>query len=140
MGASVPTATVTQCGNNGEHVKRTVYVRDTLPPVISLHLKKHGEANFARIQASDGSQESELLGTPANPAGSPGDGTYQNPFLADTYQPDADTVTANSFPYMAEQATSSANGWLIAAAASSMVGVALLVHASRSSAPTVVEV
>jgi hypothetical protein len=75
---------------------RTVVVRDSLPPVITLHLKNRRITKIAKT---------------SNPATDP----KINPFLA--------------YKFMAE--TSSVNGWIIAAAASAVTGVALLSFSSQ---------
>merc|ERR1712072_123348 len=101
--------------------KRTVTVRDTLPPVITLHLKK----KLIHISAS--SQKG--ISGQANPAVKRG----KNPFLAKSYKPSS--VVPNRF--MAEQSTSSVNGWVIGAVASAVTGVALLAMTRKT---TTVEV
>jgi hypothetical protein len=98
--------------------KRTVVVRDTLPPVITLHLKKQ----LIHVSAHD---QTGVNGE-ANPAGSAAAGG--NPFLLNTYE--GATAPGNSF--MAEQAqTSSVNGWVIGAVASAVSGLALLANTLR---------
>jgi hypothetical protein len=103
--------------------KRTVIVRDTLPPVISLHLDKK------LIHVSDSTQTGLGDGTnhdaaPVNPAGG----------LAQKYH---DTHVKDSL--MAEQSSASSNAWLVAAAASAVTGLALL-SASSKRAPVSVPV
>jgi hypothetical protein len=99
---------------------RTVIVRDTLPPVITLHLRNK------LIHMSDASQTG--LGTQANPAG-----TNENPQLKADYTPT--TTTQNSF--MAEESSSSVNGWVLAAVASTVSGLALLSMTLRKPTTTV---
>jgi len=117
-GKYVITYHVSDSSNNPEcsSPSRTVIVRDTLPPVITLHLKNK------LIHMSAASEN--------NPAGS-----SENPHLADDYQ--TNEKTENSF--MAEQTSSSVNGWVIGAIASSVTGLALLSF-SLKKAPTTVEV
>jgi len=86
--------------------KRTVIVKDTLPPVITLHLQKK------LIHQSNGKQKG--LGGQSNPAG-----TKTNPFIRDWKN---GALVKNSF--MAE--SSPVNGWVIGAVASAVAGVALL--------------
>jgi hypothetical protein len=89
-------------------VSRTVVVKDTLPPVISL--------NFGgKVIAKSASDALGLDGV-ANPAGKNG----QNPFL--------------DGKLMAEQASASANAWVLAAAASAVTGLALLGFSQRKQA------
>merc|ERR1711865_595186 len=87
--------------------KRTVVVKDTLPPVITLHLNKKLIHQSAARQTG--------LGGEKNPAG-----TKANPFISDWRNTKR---VKNSF--MAESATS-VNGWVIGAIASAVTGVALL--------------
>jgi len=96
--------------NECEAPKRTVIVRDTLPPVISLHLDKK------LIHVSDSTQTGLGDGTnhgaaPVNPAG-------------------AEAIKASEL-MMAEQSSASSNAWLIAAAASAVTGLALLSASSK---------
>lgn len=129
---------VTDSSNNPEcETKyRTVIVRDTLPPVLSLHHKwKTGTANSQGaiwvgksgergIHAVDGTwREGDDVNTPK------WDGIAPD-------QADWDQVAAlaSSSTLMAEGTSSSVNGWLIAAAASAVAGVALLSYSARKSA------
>jgi hypothetical protein len=119
---------------------RTVVVRDTLRPVISLHLGHtvdyiHGVKKL--IHTSDHTDKG--LNGEVNPAGldrvSGMDvpthmeaATYGNPHLHDE-------------GYMAEQSqASSANGWIVGAAASAVTGLALLGFSQRKSTVTTVPV
>jgi hypothetical protein len=109
---------------------RTVIVRDTLPPVITLHLHQD------LIHTSDASQHG--LSGEVNPAGL----AAVNDNLRTTTAPNLSGP--NSFPatsktgLMAEEAsTSSVNGWVIGAVASTITGLALLSMTSRKVATTV---
>merc|ERR1712139_512138 len=105
--------------------KRTVIVEDTLPPVITLFL------NRTRIQMSQGG-DSKHAPFYHNPAATR-DGHTQDahedgyPLQAPNQKPLTPSVGGNPFfdSYMAEQ-TTTVNGWLIAAAASAVAGVALM--------------
>ena len=77
---------------------RSVLVRDTLPPVITLHLK-------GKVVAKSASASHNAAGTAAG-----------NPFIR--------------FPRFMEQAIN--NGWVMAAAASAVMGVALLATSSKT--------
>jgi len=124
---------------------RQIHVRDTLPPVITLTL------NDKLIQTSDASQRGE--NGVYNPAGRKTgvDATYSthhhssgqghksikvkgNPFLDDinliTHQ---GAQSAGTF--MAEQTAT--NGWIIAAAASAVAGVALMGYSMKAAPVTV---
>ena len=92
---------------------RTVVVRDTLPPVITLHLRKN------LIHTSQDGQKG--LGGQLNPAGF----KSENPFLKKA----PTSVTQNSF--MAEGSASSVNGWVLGAVASAVTGLALLSMSAR---------
>merc|ERR1719506_1955185 len=119
---------------------RTVVVRDTLAPVISLHLKTAAD-QYKLIHTS--AAKDKGLGGQENPAGwlgtagdivtGSGDSkTGGNPYLKDhTSEPS----------YMAEEApTSSTNGWIVGAAASAVTGLALLGYSQRKSTVTTVPV
>jgi len=109
----------TQCGNNGTIVRRTVTVQDTLPPVITLHLKKNSQ--WERIQTSASTAE--------NPAG-----TAENPYIHSNWR------NYNShFSLMAQQGNSM-NGWMVGAIVSGVAGIALLAASFRRNTPVVVEV
>jgi len=97
-------------------------VRDTLPPVITLHLRNK------LIHMSDASQTGLGGQAQANPAG-----TNENPQLKADYTPT--TTTQNSF--MAEESSSSVNGWVLAAVASTVSGLALLSMTLRKPTTTV---
>jgi len=99
---------------------RTVVVKDTLPPVITLHLKK------TLIHVSDYKQRG--IGGVRNPAGPQRSSYKKNPFLSSKYRPNI--LVANKF--MAEQAqTASVNGWIIGAAASAVTGLALMAYGKK---------
>jgi hypothetical protein len=87
--------------------RRTVIVKDTLPPVITLRL------NNKLIHTSAGQQK-----TPANFYK-----VYVNP---------AGVSGAGGNPNLMEETSSSVNGWIIGAVASAVTGVALLGFASKS--------
>jgi hypothetical protein len=90
---------------------RTVVVRDTFAPVITLHLRNK------LIQWSSVKQAN-------NPAAS----NKANPFLKDG-------------PFlMAESATGSADAWVVGAVASAVTGLALLTYSARATAPVTVPV
>jgi len=106
---------------------RTVVVKDTLPPVITLHLKN------TLIHTS---KTTDLgVGGEANPAGMASyDGSESNPTLVSGYVPSA-AAAPNTFPQvnnlMAEESQSSVSGWIVAAAASGVTGLALVAYASK---------
>ena len=134
---------------------RTVVVRDTLPPVISLHMGLDDGTHSKAFHVGKGDQVG--IGGVVNPAGD----ESVNPNLAPYV--DAQGVThhvvhhASANPenfiigkmpatidetdhLMAEQASASANAWVLAAAASAVAGVALLASSSRKQVATSVPV
>jgi len=121
---------------------RTVIVKDTLPPVITLHLATG--SNHVLIHSSNGGTSSAQTGSLPNPAGwTPAPGTTVgnsgggNPYLHTDYAPS--TTTGNSF--MAEATAASAHGWVLAGAAAAIGGVAMLaLTLTRKEQPIAVEV
>jgi hypothetical protein len=103
----------------GKPVTRTVYVKDTLPPVITLHLRNK------LIARSSGAQVG--LNGKTNPAGD----STGNPNI---------TPTNDGKSLMAEETTTSANGWVMGAVASAVSGLALLGYSLRRNTATVVSV
>jgi hypothetical protein len=104
---------------DGGSPSRTVIVKDTMRPVISLHLKDQG-----LIHVSD-------AGGDDNPA-------YDMAMAADDLS-ETNTV-ANEFPtqniLMAEASKGSVSGWMIAAAASAVTGLALTAYSRKKALPT----
>merc|ERR1711967_171279 len=108
-----------KAGNHQRAVaKRTVVVKDTLPPVITLRLKGN------------------LIQTSASNHRAVHDKSIRNPAkkMYKAFDPKMARVNiVNKFPtftrFMAE--TSSVNGWIIAAAASAVTGVALLSFSTK---------
>jgi hypothetical protein len=124
---------------------RTVVVRDTLAPVISLHLK---QSTGTHMLIHTSAANDVGIGGQKNPAGwhgtvgseySPGDSATDpsggNPYLKDF-------GASETFPSMMaeEAATSSTNGWIVGAAASAVTGLALLGYSQRKSTVTTVPV
>merc|ERR1719316_311003 len=105
---------------------RTVIVRDTLPPVISLHLKAKGKAYKNGLSlihmGPDGSVDANFHSSHASIANR-------------KYNSKAKANNPNN--YMAEQ-TTSANSWFVLAAASAIAGLALVAF-SRKQQPVTVE-
>jgi hypothetical protein len=89
---------------------RTVVVKDTLPPVISI--------KFGKALLGHSSSNAVGIGGVANKAGIAGKG---NPFL----------TTAG---FMAETTPATTNGWALAGVASAVTGLALLSFSSRKQA------
>jgi hypothetical protein len=141
-----------KAGNQADSLSRTVIVKDTLPPVITLKLNKklvhvgasnqyglggNGETNPAYMKYHHGDMK--------NPAGYyVGKNSNNNPGMYSTFgNPNIPQFDSNHATYstnshfMAESVTS--NGWVIGAIASAVAGVALL-GMSRKSAVTSVPV
>lgn len=115
---------------------RTVYVKDTLPPVISLHFKtklQNGDRSSQAylIQQSYGgiSQSDEPVTNPA------ADKRY-NPYLIREH-PDFKGDLKPDFPQLMAESTTSVNGWLIAAGVSAVAGMALLASSSKKTVTSV---
>jgi hypothetical protein len=137
---------VDNAGNKECQTKvRTVVVRDTLRPVISLHLGGAGE-DKKLIHVSAAADRG--LGNEANPAGMDRDAvtapdgmeesTYGNPHLHDNGHVNA---AGGQHMFMAEESqASSTNGWIVGAAASAVTGLALLGYSQRKSTVTTVPV
>merc|ERR1711981_171118 len=137
--------------NNQASALRTVIVEDTLPPVISLHFQSKSTNGLDRvIQRSRG-------GRGVNGENNPARTKRFNPELSgySTQQIDRDSAKPNwssnthtyvevhdhnpthyEGPFMAETSVS-VNGWLVAAAASAVAGMALLAASSKRTVASV---
>merc|ERR1711865_335993 len=122
-------------GNSADNVIRTVVVKDTLPPVITLHLNNKlvhtGAHQQMGIPAVVANGSPVHAGSMVNPAG------YAVGAATGTPLPAAMSGFGNP-NFMAE--SPSTNGWLIGAAASAVAGVALLGFSARKSTVTSVPV
>jgi len=122
-----------KAGNAATKLHRTVVVKDTLPPVITLHLKNkliHSPADFGKTGINHGMPNKQW--NPAN---------YKrnaNALPDAKYEPAAGYKGFGNPNFMAETATT--NGWLIGAVASAVTGVALLGFSARKSTVTSVPV
>merc|ERR1712072_825472 len=111
----------TECTPN----QRTVVVRDTMPPVIQLYVKKHTGGWKATREAKPGDE---------NPAW-----TTANPQFQDrddlSVPPDHSfgTTPYSSETFSAERSATVFNGWVVGAIASAVSGIALLSHSLRRS-------
>jgi hypothetical protein len=114
-----------------ESPKRTVIVRDTLPPVLTLHVRGSGLVQTSRFNHKGIAEDGTYTFT------GPNNGHVNTPKAIAVDSGDYQKVF-NHWTLMAENSAST-NGWLIGAAASALAGVALLGYASRT-APTTVEV
>jgi len=126
---------------------RTVTVVDSLPPVITLHLKTDNSATeLTPISQSDNTQVSSADDAVTNDHQDGPSDEVKNPenFRINresihAYTTAGAAISRNSFPtteqnpasLMAERTTSNtANGWIIGAVASGMAGLALLAYGS----------
>jgi hypothetical protein len=99
---------------------RTVIVKDTLPPVITLHLDSSASTNAGDlIHTGD---KLAATNTAADAA--------TNPYLSSSYSPAAGVVS-NTFSLMAEQPTVSTDAWVVGAVASAVTGLALIAYGSK---------
>jgi hypothetical protein len=89
---------------------RTVFVKDTMPPVLTLHLN-------GKLVAHSSADQTALDGETVNPAGT----VAGNPYMAQDYPASL----------MSETAESSVNGWVLGAVASAVSGLALLGYSMR---------
>jgi len=112
-------------GNTATNVKRTVVVRDTLPPVITLklnnkvvHHSKYDQTGIYTVNPAN-----IHMANPAGYAQGAGSGVLSG------------RNTFGNPNFMAESTTT--NGWLIGAAASAVAGVALLGLSARKSTVSV---
>jgi len=131
----------TQCTANGK--KRTVVVRDTMPPVITLHLKHPDLSTSPGLIHTSGvaGQGSNVLASqsefPDNPARLSGAGN--NPYLTSPgtyYAPVSNSFKTGSYHnqmLLAEQSASS-NSWIVAAVGVAASGFAFIVYSRRSTA------
>merc|ERR1711988_565229 len=123
------------CAGNRATAYRTVLVVDTLPPVISLHFKaKSTKGKWAVIQRSAG-------GAGANGENNPARSPKYNPNLSGKQAQVVDKNSNTNYnsiqdAFMAET-TAPFNGWLAAAAASAVAGVALLAASSKKTVTSV---
>jgi len=113
---------------------RTVVVKDTLPPVITLHLAKAG--SHVMIHSSDPGTSSAETGSVANPAGTFAGG---NIHLGPDYQPKSEDTVGNSF-MAEEQQVASSTGWLVAGAGAAIAGIAMLALSRRQDQVITVDV
>merc|ERR1712072_1326671 len=117
-----------KAGNHAVVKTRTVIVKDTLPPVITLHLKGklvHTGAGGNLV----GISHNRIGGLVAN---NPQPNTNDiNPLP----YADSKDIVGHAGSWMAESATT--NGWLIGAVASAVAGVALLGLSAKKSATSV---
>jgi len=110
-------------------ISRTVTVKDTLAPVISLRLKNYQTSSVQLIHTSAGGS-SEIDGS-SNPASD----SANNENLESSSVGD---FISNSFPLMAELSSighgARMNAWVLGALVSATAGLTLLAYASYSSA------
>jgi hypothetical protein len=134
-------------GNKAAQTKRTIYVKDTLPPVITLHTPSGNFTKTGLKTTSDNAQYAAAGYT--NPAThSKGDmpeigadnlgKTIDGKKIKSTFDTKHFGNPHSPIKLMAE--TSSVNGWLVAAVASAVAGVALLSFSAKSSNQVMVPV
>jgi len=129
-------------------LRRTVVVKDTLPPVIVLKLKRswtNGAATEDKIIHVSAGGISHEDSRDFSVGGTNPDKTHSNPAADSTVNPNLPTDTdkyALGVPtsLMAEEATTSTSGWIIGAAASAVTGLALLGYSAKKTTVTHVPV
>jgi hypothetical protein len=114
------------CRGGANHYYRTVFVSDTLKPVVTLKYDNkiiaqgsRNSAGNAYIRSDNVKTYRENKKTDGDDAGAPG--------------PFGDAGGAHP-SYMAEQTSSSVNGWVLGAIASAVAGLALLGYSTRKTA------
>jgi len=121
---------------------RTVIVRDTLPPVISLHLKAKTNAETVNDAARKGKayQADGYSLIHMGPSNGQHQGKDYHRSHASIANPKYNTMAKTNNPnrFMAEQ-TATTNAWFVLAAASAVAGLALVAF-SRKQQPVAVEV
>jgi hypothetical protein len=131
------TADGTGCRGTAISYTRTVVVSDTLKPVIKLTYPGSGTIAWGAARHGDKSV-SENQGHPENPFGAKGEhnGLHgqeatEAEFADAGFHGNAGFNKAGHQAYMAEEQTSSVNGWVLGAIASAVTGLALLGYSQR---------
>jgi len=108
--------------------QRTVVVRDTMPPVIQLYVRKHSGAGWKATRQAKPNHW--------NPAWTTRNPQFQDKADGDlTVPPDHSfgTTPGDSKTFSAERSATGFNGWVVGAIASAVSGIALLSHSLRRS-------
>merc|ERR1711907_211073 len=147
--------------NNGANCRggphsyyRTVQVMDTLRPVISLSYRNKKSSGYVVVaQGTTGNGDGHDADATTDPTTNVGAGAYPNPdhngdpanypapgstgsYLDSNgnYQNQGNFPDPGTYNYMAEESTSSVNGWVVGAIASAVAGLALLGYSTRRTA------
>jgi len=99
--------------------ERTVHVKDSLPPVITLKLNDNLVAVSGGVQTGHGHYD-----------------TPTSTFVSSTQNPAYNNGAGNN-PFLMAESTTSVNGWAVAAVASFITGVALLSYSGKSATTSV---
>merc|ERR1711981_1373080 len=135
-----------KAGNHAVVKTRSVIVKDTLPPVITLHLKGklvHTGAGGNLVGISHNrigglvanNPQQNTNGIPPVTASNPNGGWPVDAQGIQLPYAQSKTIVGHAGNWMAESATT--NGWLIGAVASAVAGVALLGLSAKKSATSV---
>jgi hypothetical protein len=131
------TADGTGCRGTAISYTRTVVVSDTLKPVIKLTYEGEGTIAWGAAKHGDNSVSTNA-GAHVNPFGAKGEHsglhgqeTTDAEFADATFHGTAGFNKAGHETYMAEEQTSSVNGWVLGAIASAVTGLALLGYSQR---------
>merc|ERR1711881_49133 len=148
------TNTDSNCRGGAIVYKRTVNVLDTLRLVISLSYKNSKSASEVVVaQGTAGNGDGIAADRTTDPTTNVGSGAYPNPdhngdpsgypapgstgsYLDSNgnYQNQGNFPDPETYNYMAEESTSSVNGWVVGAIASAVAGFALLGYSTRRTA------
>jgi len=148
------TNTDSNCRGGAIVYKRTVNVLDTLRPVISLSYKNNKNSGYVVVaQGTTGNGDNIAADATTDPTTNVGAGAYPNPdhngdpagypapgstgsYLDSNgnYQNQGNFPDPGTYNYMAEESTSSVNGWVVGAIASAVAGLALLGYSTRRTA------
>jgi len=140
------TNTDDHCRGGPIEYKRTVNVLDTLRPIISLKYTSSDGGTAQVIARGDAGHDSFAADKTFDPTENLGSGAYPhplhnkdaggntNPYAHQGFFPDPSLSDPNHYTYMAEESTSSVNGWVVGAIASAVAGLALLGYSTRRTA------
>merc|ERR1712167_426677 len=148
-----------KCRGGAISYRRTVVVMDTLRPVITLTYNKDGNADVevakgtvgnhdgqsdgsgagyltqAGLGANKGTTKSGYTSATHNGQGAPYPGLSAAAVDQGNFDPAHANLAAGGWPtLMAEESTSSVNGWVVGAIASAVAGLALLGYSTRRTA------
>merc|ERR1712100_707928 len=130
------------CRGGAISYRRTVVVMDTLRPVITLTGNKDGQSDGsgagyltqAGLGTNKGTTKSGYTSATHNGQGAPYPGLTGAAVDQGNFNPAHANLAAGGWNMMAEESTSSVNGWVVGAIASAVAGLALLGYSTRRTA------